>query len=661
MADIFRFSPSDIPQATVTGGDVANAFMGSFFAAQQNVRANEGLALEERRLGMAEQQFAQQTEDRAWDNQFMRPIRQQQAILGVESTALQIKGAQQQLQVQSMEMADRLQRKSQLEAIQNDMIGYGSGGQKVEGGVPTTSYSFGAAVGGPDEMQDKWTNRGYSATGKNLTRGVVAVNTSKYPLGTVFRDDDSGEVYIAADKHGNKDPNVVDIFREPDQYKPEKVNRNLRVIGNAGAVPKTPEGVQAVLDRFRSTPATVGTGVDARTPAGAPVYAEVAASPNPVAAATSAFTPTQQRFLKHYDYLQSVAAADPRSPDGLQAGVLMRSMEANPEFQAALGQRGLILEAARNQAVITQSLLGARQDQLTDFQRAYPQFRLNALPNGQIVPVNALTGGALTPPEQAAFGSSWTQHSKTFKPGTTDLLGDTALSRYTAAVGTYNSGKAFLSRPDTDLTDEERRLKYQALGAREQARQFERLDPRLNTIAQEEAAAAAEAAAAEARRAASVTPQTGPATQPKRIDDLTAAPKPAGTEENDRVWTDLKTTLNTRLSSGDYPDNGRDTQENPALSLAARIYKGSQEALDTAVAAFGKPRSAALGKVKVPLGTKTLQPGDIARGWAEDVLIKYGYLDPQTKKPPTATPAGQQGGGLTEEQKAALDKVMKSI
>lgn len=107
--------------------------------------------------------------------------------------------------------------------------------------VPTTTYSTGAAVGGMDEMQDSWTNKGYTSTGKNLSPGVVAVNPRVHPHGTVFRDDNTGEVFIAADSHGNKDPNVVDIFQEGNTYSPQKVNRNLSVVGRE----KIPYGTTA--------------------------------------------------------------------------------------------------------------------------------------------------------------------------------------------------------------------------------------------------------------------------------------------------------------------------------------------------------------------------------------------------------------------------------
>jgi len=95
--------------------------------------------------------------------------------------------------------------------------------------VPTTSYSQGGAAG-PDEMTDRYTEQGYSSTGRNLSPGVVAVNPSVYPIGTVLQGPD-GKTYIAADKHGNKDPNVVDMYRLPQEYKAQSGNQQLRVVG----------------------------------------------------------------------------------------------------------------------------------------------------------------------------------------------------------------------------------------------------------------------------------------------------------------------------------------------------------------------------------------------------------------------------------------------
>lgn len=138
----------------------------------------------------------------------------------------------------------------------------------VPGATPVTHYSTGRAVGGPDESQDKWTNAGYTATGKNLTRGVVAVNPQVYPLGTILKDRQTGEVYLAADKHGNADPRVVDIYQEPDNYTREKGSRTFDVIGRVDKVPGDAAGVQRLLSTFKAGvtdgkgPATGGGGGD---------------------------------------------------------------------------------------------------------------------------------------------------------------------------------------------------------------------------------------------------------------------------------------------------------------------------------------------------------------------------------------------------------------
>ena len=119
------------------------------------------------------------------------------------------------------------------------------------GNVPFTTYSTGADAGGPDEMQDTWTNKGFSATGPNLVPGMVAVNPSKYGIGTVFRDPETGEAFIAGDKHGNNNPDVVDFYQDPANYTARSGKRNLEVVGHE-KLPygTTGEQITAILSKY---------------------------------------------------------------------------------------------------------------------------------------------------------------------------------------------------------------------------------------------------------------------------------------------------------------------------------------------------------------------------------------------------------------------------
>lgn len=120
--------------------------------------------------------------------------------------------------------------------------------------APSTFYSLGKSVGGSDETQDGWTNRGFSSMGKNLTPGVVAVNESKYPLGTIFKDAATGEAFIAADRHGNEDESVIDFYVPPNSYHRKKESRRLQVVGEVSDIPDTAGGIRELLSKYGKVP-----------------------------------------------------------------------------------------------------------------------------------------------------------------------------------------------------------------------------------------------------------------------------------------------------------------------------------------------------------------------------------------------------------------------
>lgn len=133
---------------------------------------------------------------------------------------------------------------------------YPGGAPAVPAPTPTTAFTKGAGAGGPDEMQDTNTNAGRSATGQNLVRGIAAVNPDVYPIGTVFHDPQTDEIFIAGDVHGNKNPNVIDLYTDPDAaaYHAEQAKsgqRHLQVVGSVKQVGSTPEEVQAQIQHIR--------------------------------------------------------------------------------------------------------------------------------------------------------------------------------------------------------------------------------------------------------------------------------------------------------------------------------------------------------------------------------------------------------------------------
>jgi len=124
--------------------------------------------------------------------------------------------------------------------------------------TPFTSYSIPAAVGGADEAYDPDTAKGLGVRDIRLTPGVVAVNPSVNPLGTVFLNKDTGEAYIAADRHGNRNPNVVDIYKDPTDYKAESGHANFIPIDQIplNEIPKSPAELRKLLANYGKVPAS---------------------------------------------------------------------------------------------------------------------------------------------------------------------------------------------------------------------------------------------------------------------------------------------------------------------------------------------------------------------------------------------------------------------
>jgi len=133
------------------------------------------------------------------------------------------------------------------------------GGSQQGGGIPVTRYSIPkSALGGTqgDELSDPGTARGVGIAENELGPGVVAVNPSVYPYGTIFRNTDTNEVFLAGDKQGNRNPNVVDLYSTPSTYKRESGTMPLVPIDRIATnqIPKSYSGVSELLANYGKVP-----------------------------------------------------------------------------------------------------------------------------------------------------------------------------------------------------------------------------------------------------------------------------------------------------------------------------------------------------------------------------------------------------------------------
>lgn len=677
-----RFTPSDLGGQNFTHnpGTVASAIEGSFYRAQENVRQNAESARADERLSMQQQEQGVRMEELQYQ-QTLRPLREQSMQLGVAAQGLNLANqsvglqtAQIGLQSEQMRLTQQ-QQEMQFLTGNLDWMSKQPPPSTSQGGVPTTTYSYGADAGGPDELQDKWTNQGYTSSGKNLTKGVVAVNTNKYPLGTIFRDSDTNEVFLAADRHGNKDQNVVDIFQDKTEYTPTKANRNLQVVGKVDKVPNTVAGMQQALQRFRNTD---GTGVpsltqvvSAKTPTGVPLVAAAANSLNPQEVIGQAFTDDQRQALARYDQLTALAQGGSSPQTRGMATQELSLMQNDPRMQGTLSQRAELVKTVQAQAQVQGFLQSAPDDMVKGFQARYAsRYRLTEV-DGRLMPTNR-EGQPLTSQDYASFSRAFGEYSTSYKydpvAATADLRVYEAAIPKIAQVAAAQRLQApnlqnFLTVGGEVLTPQSGKVYEQQIKAYNdsvkaydtQRQQANQLTTELALVAgRNPQVAQAMMAMFPAQQAATAAGGTAAATAPRpSLRDL-AAPAPVRDTESDDVWTEQKSRISQELQLGGFEDTGTASADNAALRLAAQLYEGRvpgltmQGNIDKGAAfrqvldVLGQKPGAVAFEQEGRSGSDKVSYRELTEAWAEDLLIKYGYLDPTTKRPVSgAAPAAR--------------------
>jgi GH24 family phage-related lysozyme (muramidase) len=692
MPEIFRFNPGDMGKPTVQGGDVANAFFNTFFAARQDARAEQGMENETTRLGMAQDQFQQQTEDRAWDNTNLRPLQLQSAELGIANQRLGLQSAQQGITLKQMQIGDQLQRKAMLQGILQDMVGAGNNSTQP-------------APGDEDLVTRVKGMEGFKSTPYGDYRQTSIGYGTRAQAGDTTLDEATADARLRSELAGHA--SRVDNYaaQKGFQLTPNQRHALISFDFNTGDAPRVLERsggdlskVPAIMQEWRMAGGQVNQGLvnrrakeaawfngtqatDIAGTSGVPLYVEAAGSPNPGQVINQAFTSRQQKFLSHYDTLKMLAVQGQGTADGMQAAMMVQQLEMNPEFQATLGARDTLLTSARNQAAITQGIMAARQDQLVDFTSAFPQYGFTILPDsGQVMVKNGYTGMPLNPQEQMAFGAAWQNHGESFKyklnHTSPDSLGDTVLKEYARQKGIWAAGKDV-----TGTDDESMKLKRASAGAEQAIKAMESAEPKLAAIrlAEEAQAAkdAARVAAETAKNGGTPPPPTAPA---KTISGSSERKAQVRDTSGDADWTVNKERFGKSFLTTN-PDTGKeDPAANPALAAAMDIYRGNDE-LATGKEAneafptmgypdhdfpIGLPKSHVILKragiepmgiafEQERAGSNGVSNNELARAWATDLLVKYGYLDAKGK--PVTGQAGERP--LTPEEKAYMDKRAK--
>lgn len=684
-----RFTPSDLGGQNFTHdpGSVATAIESSFYRAQENVRQNDESARADERLAMQQQDQAMRQEETAYQ-QTLRPLREQSMQLGVASQGLQLasqsvglQSAQIGVQSEQIRLGQQQQEMQFLTGNLDWMSQQGQPQQQDSGSLTDRVKSFEGF--NPSSYGDfKQTSIGYGTRAKD---GETSIDEST--ASARLQDELSmhaSNVDKAASKFGmSLSPSQRDALTSFD-YNTGDAERVLERSGG------DPEKVPAIMQEWRKAGGKVqpglvkrrqaeaawfqsgGTGVpslsqvvSAKTPTGVPIVAAAANSLDPQAVIYQSFAPEQQQALNRFDQLTALSQSATTPQARSLAAQQVSLMQNDPRMVATLAQRQEMVKSTQAQVQVQGMLQSAPDDLVRGFESRYGgKYQISNI-DGRQVPVNA-QGQPLNSNDYASFSRAFTDYSTDYKydpqAATSELRsyeaaipklaqlaafqrqGPPTLQSFLAPGGgeplTPQDGKAYesqLKAYNTALTD---------YNAQQQSMR--------QTTAELAIQAGRNPSIARAMATLFPAPQAGPAvaetppvseTRPS-LDQLATGRAPITDQEvaDNDVWAELKTTLSKNLEMEGFVDNGDVSPDNAALQLAARIQKGDSTAIDKAAETFGKRMSDTLGVVGGEgfFQRQSLQPRQVARAWAEDVLIKYGYIDPKTKRPvkPGAAPAG---------------------
>lgn len=675
-----RFTPSDLGGQNFTHnpGSVATAIETSFYRAQENVRQNEESDRADTRLAMQQQDQAMRQEENAYQ-QTLRPLREQSMQLGVASQGLQLAsqsvGLQSaQLGVQSEQL--RLGQQAQEMSFLTENMGWmGQQSQPQQSGDLTdrvkkfegfnasaygdfkqTSIGYGTRAKPGETTIDEGTasarlQEELSMHSSNVDKGAakfgVSLSPSQRDALTSF-DYNTGAAQRVLERSGGDLSKVPEIIRE------------WRKAGGKvlpGLVKRRQEEAAWFQSGGTGVP-TLSQVVSAKTPTGVPIVAAAANSLDPQAVISQSFAPEQQQALNRFDRVSALAQTASTPAARSLAVQEMTLMQNDPRMVATLAQRQEMLKSTQAQIQVQGMLQSVPDDMVKGFESRYGnKYRMSVI-DGRQVPTNA-QGQPLNSNDYASFSRAFMDYSADYKfdpqAATAELRTyETAIPKLAQIAAFQQEGppdlQSFLAPGGGDpLTPEDGKAYEAQLKAYNDAlRQY-------NAQSQIVRQMTAELAIQAGRNPSIARAMTSmfPAPQAGAAPAGTTTPAPAArqittreqrTPDNtaDALWTDAKRGLDARVQTS-FPDTGKETPEqNAALSRAMDIYsvmnKGFKsvrdgEIIDEFFKEVGISRMDEAFKQGGRWGSDSVTNLELAEAWAEDLLIKYGYLDPKTKKP----------------------------
>lgn len=692
-----RFTPSDLGGQNFTHdpGSVATAIESSFYRAQENVRQNDESARADERLAIQQQDQAMRQEETAYQKT-LRPLREQSMQLGVASQGLQLasqsvglQSAQLGLQGDQIRLGQQQQEMQFLTGNLDWMSQQGQPQQQDSGSLIDRVKSFEGF--NPSSYGDfKQTSIGYGTRAKD---GETSIDEST--ASARLQDELSmhaSNVDKAASKFGmSLSPSQRDALTSFD-YNTGDAERVLERSGG------DPEKVPAIMQEWRKAGGKVqpglvkrrqaeaawfqsgGTGVpslsqvvSAKTPTGVPIVAAAANSLDPQAVIYQSFAPEQQQALNRFDQLTALSQSATTPQARSLAAQQVSLMQNDPRMVATLAQRQEMVKSTQAQVQVQGMLQSAPNDLVKGFEARYgDKFRIATI-DGNQVPVNA-QGQPLNSQGYAAFSQAFTEFKGTHQwdpqaamapyrdyEEAVPLLGRIAafqrqgppiLQSYLAPGGgeplTPQDGKAYESQLKA-YNDALMNYNKEAQGVRQ-------------SVAELSLKAGRNPLIRDATMTMFPAPQENTAVGPQGVMTPAPAQRVISTRQQralrteggvPELWTQAKADLTSKIQL-DFPDSGQpDPEQNAALSMAMDIYDSSQRFFQTPSSLSARRQVLEAAGLKADeeafqdpsrTGSDKVTNKEVAAAWAEDVLIKYGYIDPKTKKPVKtgATAAGSR-------------------